>query len=46
MHSETTAQARATVLDVVLRYLTAERVTHVFGVAGGLLHAFFERSAL
>jgi acetolactate synthase-1/2/3 large subunit len=30
------------VVDVLLRYLEAEGVRHVFGVPGGLLHPFFE----
>ncbi|MBI4818028.1 MAG: thiamine pyrophosphate-binding protein [Deltaproteobacteria bacterium] len=33
--------APRTVLDVVLRYLEAEGIEVVFGVPGGLLHAFF-----
>jgi len=32
------------VVDVFLRYLQAEEITHVFGIVGGLLYPFSPRS--
>jgi acetolactate synthase I/II/III large subunit len=38
------APATPRVIDVFLRYLKAEEVSHIFGIPGGLLSPFFEES--
>lgn len=42
VENSTQSTSPTTMLDVTLRFLKMEGVTHVFGIPGGLLHPFFD----